>query len=95
MSHAMPSGPVFQIDDDDDDLADSDQNTLPAFTEPAEQRQKLLVDDATTTADRIAGTVGCCGAFCMLFGCISCGMCWREFRDTYIHHTLCGRWCPV
>ena len=42
-----------------------------------------------------AGTAGCCGALVLLFGCLCCGLCEREFTDTYRHHTLCGRWCPV
>jgi hypothetical protein len=90
---------MFVIDDSDDsdDLADM----APTASDPApdtlacsiEQRQCLL--PAMDTAERVVGTAGCCGALVLLFGCLCCGQCEREFVDTYRHHTLCGRWCPV
>jgi hypothetical protein len=100
---ASPAASVFQIDDNDDDDNTTNNNTddladpadppldAPACT-AAEQRQSLLSLD---TAERVAGTAGCCGALVLLFGCLCCGLCEREFTDTYRHHTLCGRWCPV
>ncbi len=94
---------------DVDDLADSNSNQRLSsplrsnfvFTQPLQaspegevsppEQQKLL----SSTADRVAGTVGCCSAVCFLLGCLSFGWCWRELRETYVNHTLCGRWCPL
>ncbi len=108
---ASDGASVFQIDDDeDDDLADPTSHPIrvkpPLLCgEGQQENQKLLRGGGNTaadpppsfwdTVDRMAGTAGCCGAVCMLFGCLSCGLCWREMRETYAHHTLCGRWCPV
>ena len=93
--------PVFQIEDnDDDDLADAKSYPVQAQPPPPlhgdavpHEKQKLLSD--ASNADRCMGTVGCCGAVCMLLGCLPFGLCWRELRETYANHTLCGRWCPV
>jgi hypothetical protein len=106
-SHPPPNAPasVFSIGDDgpdyDDDLAhstpiritveDDTPNTHCKRFDACEQKQGLLHD----AAERTIGTAGCCGAFCMLFGCVCCGMCWGEFRDTYNRFTFCGLWCPV
>ena len=91
---------MFLIDDSDDsdDLAD----VAPTASDPApdtvacsaEQSQALL-PGTMDMAERVVGTAGCCGALVLLFGCLCCGQCEREFVDTYRHHTLCGRWCPV
>ena len=91
MSRQPLSAPMFQIEDTDDadDLADPTPTTT-----SREQAQSLLVDQ-DDTAERVVGTAGCCGAFVMLFGCLCCGLCTREFLETYRHHTLCGRWCPM
>ena len=93
MTHEARSGPVFQIEDDEDDLA-SPRITLTTTTPDGstEQSKPLLFD----TSDRIIGTAGCCGAFCLLFSCLCfCGACKKEFIETYRRHTLCGRWCPI
>jgi hypothetical protein len=82
--------PVFKIEDDDEDSGHDDLAGPTPGT--ADQAQSLLFDD---TAERVVGTAGCCGAFVMLFGCLCCGLCTNEFVETYRHHTLCGRWCPV
>jgi hypothetical protein len=79
--------PVFTIDTDYDDLADAiDDGPV-----ESDQRQALIQD----VANRTVGTAGCCGAVCMCFGCLCCGMCWKEIRETYDRFTLCGLWCPI
>jgi len=88
MSHHAP---VFQIEDEDNECAHDDDDDLADPTVPGNADQPLIDD----TAERVVGTAGCCGAFVMLFGCLCCGLCTNEFVETYRHHTLCGRWCPV
>ena len=85
--------PVFQIEDDDNECGhDDDDDLADPMPGTADQAKSPLIDD---TAERVVGTAGCCGAFVMLFGCLCCGLCTHEFVETYRHHTLCGRWCPV
>lgn len=90
--------PVFKIEEDDeDDLASPPTSTNHTSSDGniadiIEQKEPLLFD----TPHRIIGTAGCCGALCILFSCLCCcGACKHEFVETYRHHTLCGRWCPM
>lgn len=99
MSCEAKSGPVFQIEDDEEDDLASPRIIITAITtldnstiNTTEQTKPLLFD----TSHRIIGTAGCCGAFCLLFSCLCfCGACKKEFIETYRRHTLCGRWCPI
>ena len=99
MTHDAPSGPVFKIEDSDDDddlnirqlegaLPDASDTDIPFHA--SEQTQSLL-----NTTELAVGTAGCCGAVCLVFGCLCCGMCREEFVETYTRFTLCGRWWPL
>jgi len=86
-------GAVFQIEDEDD-LASDTPNTATLPDSPkhsAEQKQRLLLD----TAELAVGTAGCCGAACLIYCCLCCGMCHDEMAETHNRHTLWGRWCPI
>jgi hypothetical protein len=76
---------VFTIDDLEENDSSDDASI------PHDQRQALLQD----VADRTVGTAGCCGAMCVCFGCLCCGLCWKEMHETYNRFTLCGLWCPM
>ena len=96
ISKAQPAS-VFKIEEDEDDLASPPTSTNHTSSDgnivnTSEQQEPLLFE----TPDRIIGTMGFCGAFCVLFSCLcTCGICRKEFVETYRHHTLCGRWCPI
>jgi hypothetical protein len=80
---------VFTIDDLEDN--DSSANDDASAPHDSDQGQALLEG----VADRTVGTAGCCGAMCVCFGCLCCGMYWKEMHETYNRFTLCGLWCPM
>lgn len=97
--------PIFQIEDDDEDeglvnggsellqgeYEDKDDLAMPETLGDTDPKQSLLHD----TTNLVVGTAGCCGAVCFIYSCLCCGMCHDELVETYNHHTLFGRWCPM
>lgn len=79
-----PPASVFVIMDSDDD------DDCPEKPQLNDQQTPLLA-----AAECAVGTVGCCGAFVMIFACLPCGMCKAEFKDTYNRFTFFGRCCPL
>jgi hypothetical protein len=94
MAGESPSGPIFTIEDSDDDLsmpggALTDARDTPSHASD-EQTHPLL-----HATDRAVGTAGCCGAVCLISVCLCCGMCRDEFVETYNRFSLCGMWWPL